>query len=473
MTDPHTLVRLVDELVWALRRDGFDVATSQAIDVARAVRDLGWSDPWTVREAVAAVVGPRPAERARFDETLADFFSAESAAHRGTIWVRLARAGFMPAELEILRSALDEVDAASPAHGSALRRILGDGADASHAVVGSRVAASIDASTNLQLGYLTHRLLRHAGVDAARQAHAQLRAILVRALGPRGAALADAVARHVDRADDTFRAFARRTYDARVASRDRRRDGRAQTTPFASLDARQAAIVRRALRAFADRMRAVRRRVRRRRRRGPVDPHRTLRFSLRTGGVPFVLERRRRPRARPRIMVLCDVSDSVRPVAAFFLELMYALQELFESARTFVFVSNLGETTNLFSRTSAAEAVTRAWTGAGIVPTHDNSNYGRALRTFEHRHLRAVDRRTTVVVLGDGRTNRHDAAPDVLDRIRVRSRALLWLCPEPRGLWTLGDSAMARYAPKCTAVFEVACAEDLQRAARALARRAS
>ncbi len=79
-----------------------------------------------------------------------------------------------------------------------------------------------------------------------------------------------------------------------------------------------------------------------------------------------------------------------------------------------------------------------------------------------------LDRATTVVILGDGRTNFHDASPEVLDLIRSRSRALLWLCPEPRGLRTTGDSAMARYAPRCTAVHEVSCVRDLERAARGL-----
>lgn len=79
-----------------------------------------------------------------------------------------------------------------------------------------------------------------------------------------------------------------------------------------------------------------------------------------------------------------------------------------------------------------------------------------------------VDCRTTVVVLGDGRTNYHDAAPEVLDRVRERSRALIRLCPEPRGKWSQGDSAMSVYALKCTAVHEVKCASDLERAARTL-----
>jgi uncharacterized protein with von Willebrand factor type A (vWA) domain len=168
------------------------------------------------------------------------------------------------------------------------------------------------------------------------------------------------------------------------------------------------------------------------------------------------------------VVLLCDVSDSVRPVARFLLEFAFALQDLFETARTFVFVSDLGEMTELFKRESVQVAVLQAWRGAGIVRTGDISNYGRVLRSFADRHLRELDGRTTVVILGDGRTNYREAAPEVLDRIRQRSRALVWLCPESRGQWAQGDSAMRIYAPRCTAVYEVSCASDVERFARML-----
>jgi uncharacterized protein with von Willebrand factor type A (vWA) domain len=168
------------------------------------------------------------------------------------------------------------------------------------------------------------------------------------------------------------------------------------------------------------------------------------------------------------LVLLCDVSDSMRPVARFLLEFAFALQDLFETARTFVFVSDLGETTELFKREGVEVAVTQAWRGAGVVRTGDNSNYGRVLRSFEEHHLRELDRRTTVVIVGDGRTNYGEAAPEVLDRIRERSRALVWLCPESRGQWAQGDSAMRSYAPRCTVVFEVGCAADVERVARML-----
>jgi uncharacterized protein with von Willebrand factor type A (vWA) domain len=160
----------------------------------------------------------------------------------------------------------------------------------------------------------------------------------------------------------------------------------------------------------------------------------------------------------------------VRAAAAFLLEFTYAAQELFSRTRSFVFVSDLGETTALFAREPVRVAIAHAW-GGGVVRAGDNSNYGRALRAFEARHLRDVDRRTTVVILGDGRTNYHDAAPEVLDRIRARAKSLVWLCPEPRGQWVQGDSAMTSYAARCTSVYEVRNAADLERAARAIVAR--
>ncbi len=246
---------------------------------------------------------------------------------------------------------------------------------------------------------------------------------------------------------------------------------RVDSMAFDSIDDRELAQVRHAVRRFAERLRGAARVRTRHALRGGVDAHRTLRQSLRTGGVPVQLVRKRRTRARAKVIVLCDVSDSVRLAARLLLEFTYSVQEMFESARSFVFVSDLGETTKLFERERPDRAIAMAWRGAGVVRPADNSNYGRVLRTFEKRHLRELDRKTSVVILGDGRTNFHDAAPEALDRIRQRSRALLWLCPEPRGQWTQGDSAMLRYAPKCTAVYEVRCLADLERAARGLVAR--
>jgi len=473
MPDPRALVRVLDELLWSLRRAGFTVSTAQAIDVARAVTAVGLEHADHVSDAIAAIVVQRARDRARFDAEMAAFFAAEGRERRGaTLWDRLAERGFATSELDAVRELLSQLRASGSDGVEPLTTLMHRGADLDRLLALAGLTRQLDAESGPQLGFQTHRLLGQLGASRARQTLAQLRSFLRDALGAdRGDALADALAAELEAAVDDVRAHVKRTYEARVAEVERERGQRTlETTPFASLSETENDEVRRAVRRFAERLRGGARVRARRALRGRIDPHRTLRMALRTGGVPFALARKKKRRDRPRLVLLCDVSDSVRAAAAFLLEFTYVAQELFSRARSFVFVSELGETTQLFAHLPVRTAIGEAW-GGGVVRSGDNSNYGRVLRTFEARHLRELDRRTTVVILGDGRTNFHDAGADVLDRVRDRSRALLWLCPEPRGQWSQGDSAMASYAPRCTAVYEVRNAADLEHAARALVAR--
>jgi uncharacterized protein len=469
--DPPALVRVVDEFVWMLRREGFVIATAQAIDIARAVAAVGFDREAFVREAIASLVVQRRIERPRFDAVFDRFFAPDPDRARGTLWDRLEARGFGAVELEALRALLAQLATTRPDAVASFSTLASRGADLDRLLARSRIARTLDAHSGLMLGYLSHRATREVGSGASREVLASLRAGLADALGDRGLALVDALAQELEGAEEEVRAFVRQTYEARVAELElRRRDGGAQSVPFAALNDAQIEEVRRAVRRLAERLRGAARVRAQRARKGRVDPHGTLRRALRTGGVPCVIARTVRRRDRPKIIILCDVSDSVRAAAGFLLEFTYAAQELFRRARSFVFVSELGETTQLFRQEPVRVAIDHAWRGH-VVRAGENSNYGRVLRAFEARYLRDVDRATTVVILGDGRTNYLDAAPEVLDRIRARARALLWLCPEPRGLWTTGDSAMPRYAPRCTSVHEVRCAEDLERAARVLVAR--
>jgi uncharacterized protein len=466
--DPRAMVRVLDELLWTLRREGFEISTAQAIDVARAVEVVGIDRRARVREAIACLVVRRESERARFDAAFEGFFAPGAAGARGTLWQRLEAQGFAADELDALRALLVQFASTGADRVASLENLLDRGADLARLLARSNLPRTIDAHSGLMLGYLAHRATSEMGAGRARQTLASLRSGLVDALGDRGHVLADALAQALEGAEDEIRAYVKHTYQARVAELEaQRRDGRLETVPFAALTDAQIDDVRCAVRRFAERLRGAARVRTRRANHGRVDPHRTLRRAMRTGGVPFDIVRARRRRDRPKLIVLCDVSDSVRAAAGFLLEFTYAAQELFERARSFVFVSDLGEATQLFEREPVRVAIDRAWRG-GIVRAGENSNYGRVLRTFEARHLREIDRATTVVILGDGRTNYHDASPEVLGRIRARSRALVWLCPEPRGSWATGDSAMPRYAPQCTAVHEVSCARDLEHAARRL-----
>jgi uncharacterized protein with von Willebrand factor type A (vWA) domain len=469
--DPRASVRIFDELMWSLRRDGFDISTAQAIDVIRAVAAVGVERPSEVRDALAAVVVQRASERDRFDALFDRFFAGSAANDRPRgLRQRLAAAGFDDLEWNALQSLLASLVASDA---DKLVSLLGRGAELDRALAAGDFARDFDAHAGKQLGFLTHRLLSRIGSGVARQTVASLRALLRGAMGSRGDALADALARELDHTEEQVRAWSRERYEARVSEVERKlSEHRLATTPFAALTDAEVKEVRRAVQHLAEKLHAAARaRAKRRAFRGRIDAHRTIRSALRTAGVPFRPARKSRRRERPKLVVLCDISESVRPAACFLLEFTYAVQELFDHARTFVFVSDLGEATDLFSREPIGTAIAQAWAGA-IVRPGENSNYGRVLRAFEGRYARDLDRRTTVLVVGDGRTNYHDAGVDALEQIRRRSRALLWLCPEPRSQWGQADSAMAVYARQCTAVYEVSCAADLERAAIAIVARA-
>jgi uncharacterized protein with von Willebrand factor type A (vWA) domain len=470
MSDPTALTRVLDELLWALRRAGFTIATSQAIDVVRAVHAVGLDDRDVVREAVAAVVVQRARERAGFDAAFEQFFLGDRV--RGTLWDRLLERGASVAELGELRAFLERAASLQGDGAQHLGALLERGPELDRLLHLAGVSRALDVQNRFQLGFFTYRLLEQLGVPSARKSLATVRAQLTDAFGEeRAQLLVTALEAELASASSAVRAHVEQTFARREAERaGDARGRRIDTTTFTSLSDAEVDEVRRAVRRFAERLRGGARVRARRARSGRIDPHRTFRRSLATGGVPFSPAKKRRRRERPRLVLLCDVSDSVRSVAGFMLEFVYAAQELFERTQSFVFVSELGETTQIFARESVSVALGHAY-GGSVVSVHDNSNYGRVLRAFEAEHLRKVDRHTTVVILGDGRTNYHDDAADVLDRIRERARALVWLCPESRGDWSHGDSAMARYAPKCNEVLEVRCARDLENAARALVMR--
>jgi uncharacterized protein with von Willebrand factor type A (vWA) domain len=187
---------------------------------------------------------------------------------------------------------------------------------------------------------------------------------------------------------------------------------------------------------------------RRRAKRGKFDVKATLRKNLQYGGVPFKIQLDRRIRDKPQVIVLCDVSDSVRNVSRFMLQFVYSLQDLYSRVRSFVFVSELGEITRLFEENEISDAIDQALTG-NIINVFAHSDFGRAFRAFHREFLGAVNKKTTVIVLGDARNNYNVAHESVLRDVQLRAKQVIWLNPESRLTWGFGDSEMDRYLPYC------------------------
>lgn len=213
--------------------------------------------------------------------------------------------------------------------------------------------------------------------------------------------------------------------------------------------------LRRCLHPLARALAARLSRRRRHHRRGRLDVRATMRASLATGGVPVDPRFRRRHPAKPEIWVVADVSGSVAAFARFTLALVHAVSEQFSAVRSFVFIDGVDEVTRFFGATEDLDtAVRRIGTEADVVAGEGHSDYGAALEAFWARYGADVGPRTTVLMLGDARSNYHPARPEVVAELARAARHVYWLNPEPRAYWDSGDSVMGEYAPFCDGVFE-------------------
>jgi hypothetical protein len=185
---------------------------------------------------------------------------------------------------------------------------------------------------------------------------------------------------------------------------------------------------------------------RRRSRAGSIDLRKTLRKSMSTGGVPIdVVLAKPRP-ARPELVVLCDVSGSVAGFSHFTLLLVHALRQQFSRVRVFAFIDTTDEVTHMFGpEADLAVAIQRITREAGVYSRDGHSDYGNAFVSFMQAHPNVLSPRSSLLVLGDGRTNYRDPAIDLLADMVTASRHAHWLNPEPKHLWGSGDSAVPRY----------------------------
>jgi uncharacterized protein with von Willebrand factor type A (vWA) domain len=188
-------------------------------------------------------------------------------------------------------------------------------------------------------------------------------------------------------------------------------------------------------------------------RRGRFDIKHTLRKNLQYGGVPFQIQLDQRKKEKPQVIILCDISDSVLNASRFMLQFVYSVQDLYSKVRSFVFVSDVGEVTQLFENYGIHQAVDQALKGE-IVDVYTHSNFGRAFEVFHKDYLSAVTGKTTFLIIGDGRNNYNRANEWVLKDIGQKAKQLVWLNPESRLTWGIGDSEMPRYMPYCDVVEE-------------------
>jgi uncharacterized protein with von Willebrand factor type A (vWA) domain len=429
----HGLPGHLVDFVGALRRHGVSVGPGETVDAARVLTALDLTHREHLREGLAAALLRRSGQREVFDTLFDLYFPAALGA--GARPVEVPRVDDGPVDVDAVRSVLaDLLRDGDPAALAELARAAVD------ALGRSGAAGTGIRGTAAQPGWSAYQALRALSPETLlAQVLADLRGgaeedefideVRLREIRDRIAAFRRMVTDEVRRRTAEFRG---REQVARSAV-----PKQAEQVEFLSAHAEQLTRLRRTVHPLARRL-ASRLAVRRRHaKRGELDMRRTLRRSMSTGGVPMRPAHRARRPGRPELVVLCDVSGSVAGFSHFTLLLVQALREQFSKVRVFAFVERADEVTHLF------EPVLRE---ADLVAFDGHSDYGGSLGGFAERWGDAVGPKTSLLVLGDARTNYRDPNLTVLKRLVGQARHAHWLNPEPRRQWGSGDSAALRYA---------------------------
>jgi uncharacterized protein with von Willebrand factor type A (vWA) domain len=135
-----------------------------------------------------------------------------------------------------------------------------------------------------------------------------------------------------------------------------------------------------------------------------IDLRRTLRASLRTGGEPIRLARRRRRIVPRRIVLLCDISGSMEPYARAYLQFLSAAAGgglAGNPNEAFAFATRLTRLTRALHSRNPERAIQQA---AATAPDWSSgTRIGEALKTFnDHHGRRGMARGAVVVILSDG-----------------------------------------------------------------------
>ena len=464
------MLAAIEGMITELRQIGVPVSIAERIDAVQSLRHLPLDDRGTIKASLRAILVKNHDHELAFDTVFDLYFTPQAAQAR-------------PAS-----PAPGELPATPPAQGAVgLDGQNGHGAGGGlgsldGAALTELLLTALREGNEVMLRAIASLLVdRHAGIEPGRPVAGTYYVFrTLRAVDPDG--LMTRLAGEADQADQADQAGLQRRlqledYEAQMArfraaveAEVRRRlvDDRGpaavartlrrplpEDVDFLTSSRDQIAAMRAVLDPLTRRLASRLAAKRRHKRRGTLDFRRTVRRSLSTGGVPVRPAFRKPHPAKPELFVLADISGSVSTFAAFTLQLMYALRSQFSRVRSFVFVDGVDEVTDVLHRAPDVVEAARHINAAGSgVWLDGRSDYGRALSVFWDIWGEQVRRRTTVVILGDARTNYHDPREGALKAVSQRARHVFWLNPEPASAWNSGDSVIARYQPFCDAVYE-------------------
>ncbi len=433
-----------------LRHAGLAISTAETLDAMQVAASLGYGDRQLLHNGLASCLAKSADQHALFSDCFAQFFDLA------------APAGDRPAGGEEAGS-----DEANFQTGDLPGQAGGDGqgggggsgqaSDALRAEL-MRAAAEVDLSAMqypTQRGIYRRRILDALADGGRREAIASLAA---------GNLQEQQQAEWLARQRELQVEWLGELLDRQLLLNNQAATREFQETlmrdsPLSAMDAYYRDRLPALIRKLAKKLAAKHRQRCRRAKRGRPDLGKTLRRSIAHGGVPFQRYWRSTRREKSEIYVLCDLSGSVSNWSQVLMLFVQALSEVLPNTRSFVFCGESIEVSEVFRQCDADEALAIIQQRHGL----GSSDYGRALNSFRQQVEARINRRSTIIILGDGRGNGGDSGIAALRELYHRARLVLWFNPESRNRWHSGDSEIRRYQSACHYVAECGSLRKLER----------
>ena len=436
------MVRPLEDFIRALRAAEVRVSVAEAMEAHEVTAHLGFADRTLLKDGLSLTLAKTFNEKQRFDDSFELFFARDQF-HNIT-----AKPG-------------DANDAPEPQDNTGndlADMLLNDDREGLAAAMedAGRAAGVGNIRFRTQVNFMARRMVDQMGLAELERLIAQV----ARGDIPGGDALAAELEVQRSRLIEEGRAFVERQYElyGRFTGQQLREEF-LERTPLAAVDRRDYqrmnTLIRRMARKLASKYRARHKRTRR----GHLDVRRTLRVNMAHDAIPFETVWKQKRIERPKVVVIVDVSRSVAAAAQFLLMFLYNLNEALSDLRSFAFSSSLVAVDDILNTNGLEEAIPKVLDKIGFMST----DYGRALDDLKSEFADTIDRRTTVIILGDARSNYGDPRADVMRWINQRARRVVWLNPEPETFWGTGDSEMRRYRPYCHVAKTCRTIKDLER----------
>ena len=428
--------RVLTDFIRALRSGGVEVSPAETIDAAGALKIIGYGDRTALKNSLSCALAKTEAEKIIHDDLFELYFSRKPSASASEDGGQSdGEQSESASEIEHLSQSGDE---------AAIAMALEQAA---------QEAGVQDIRFSTQTAYYAQQMMKAMGSE-------KLQERLIDALQNRDPdaedimqARADIQARAREYVEQQFDVFGK-------GATEQFREEILGSKRLSELDSYDLHRMKQLIAKIAKKLASKHSRRRKRKNRGVLDVRKTLRANAGVDGVPFSTIWKQKKKDRPKIIAMCDVSGSVSQYVRFLLLLLYGLKETIPKLDAYAFSGRLEDVGPLLTQGDFDPAMKRIVNTIGMSST----DYGQSLSDFKVKHWNTLDRRTTIIMLGDGRSNHGDPRLDIFKEMAARAKRVIWLCPEPPSLWGTGDSEMLRYKPWCNQMSHVATLKDLERA---------